>query len=926
MLATLAVALAVQSGVAEVGGARTPSIAADGRIAISVRGDLWVMAPAGGASFRVTTGPAWDAEPAWSPDGAALVFASDRSGSHHIWRIGVGATGPVGGPEQLTRSNSMDSEPTVAVGGDVIFVRGRGPAADLWRVDASGIERRLTSESGAERSPAASPNGGRLAYIADRAGTSRLRIRETDGQERELSLDAPALRPAWSADGMRIAWGTRGRRPGVWVTDVEGRYTAQASLEEGSPAWQPDGAWLIVAAESAPDVGYNGDPDRLGGRSSGDVFDGDGGLRRIRVPSAPDAGAEPVRTTWSLPRPAYNADAFDRVWSRVATLYYDFAAAPDTTGSDRLLAWRDAARRHRPGALGATSQESLDSVIHALVAERPPLRASARGRAGVSSAHPLATAAGIEILEAGGNVVDAAVAVSFALGVAEPDASGMGGYGEALIHLAGMTEPTAIEFMTRVAENATPDNLLLRELPPDGPMLANVPGVVAGMDLAWRKYGRLPWARLLEPAIRIAENGFEVDDAFATTLRREWESFAKYPSSRELFFRDGRPLQAGDTLRNPDLAATLREVATGGADAFYRGSIARTLVEDLARGGNPMSLKDMALYNAAERAPVRTTYRDHTVYSGPPPVTGGVGLIAKLNLLEQAEPGRSIADDAAKLHAMIEAWKLQPSTGGRIADPDMWPVDVTPFESKDSARVRWTCFDPSGLSTPPQGRTGCRTASTGGAPPPDEVGPCDDLPAAPPCRSTGTTAFAVADADGNVVAVTQTLGTWGGNFYVTPGLGFIYNDKLTVPRPGGRGFGGTVPFARVGTVIAPTLVFRGTGGAQRPLAALGAAGNAWISSALYEMVVGIVDHGLGPQQALELPRFLPGARAGPIQIEDGFSPAALRELEAIGHRFRRISLRGELRMGYGAAVVVGDGHVTAGADPRRSGYAAATSR
>jgi gamma-glutamyltranspeptidase len=338
-----------------------------------------------------------------------------------------------------------------------------------------------------------------------------------------------------------------------------------------------------------------------------------------------------------------------------------------------------------------------------------------------------------------------------------------------------------------------------------------------------------------------------------------------------------------------------------------------------------MSLKDMALYHAAERAPVRTTYRNHTVYSGPPPVTGGVGLVAKLNLLEQAPAGTSIVDDAAKLHAMIEAWKLQPSTAGRIADPDLWPVDVSPFESKDTAKARWRCFDPSSLSTPPQGQNGCRTASTGG-PQPEAAEPCDDLPAPWPCRSTGTTAFAVADADGNVIAVTQTLGTWGGNFYVTPGLGFLYNDKLTVPRPAGRGFGGSVPFARVGTVIAPTLVFSGTGSTRRPLAALGAAGNAWITSALYEMVVGIVDHGLGPQQALELPRFLPGGRDGPIQIEDGFAPAAVRELESIGHRFRRISLRGELRMGYGAAVVVRDGRVTAGADPRRSGAAGATAR
>jgi gamma-glutamyltranspeptidase len=171
-----------------------------------------------------------------------------------------------------------------------------------------------------------------------------------------------------------------------------------------------------------------------------------------------------------------------------------------------------------------------------------------------------------------------------------------------------------------------------------------------------------------------------------------------------------------------------------------------------------------------------------------------------------------------------------------------------------------------------------------------------------------------------MVAVTQTLGTWGGNFYVTPGLGFLYNDKLVTPR-GGRG--GSQPGARVGTVIAPTLIYRGEGVSKQPLMALGAAGNAWITSAVYEIVVGVLDHGLGPQAALEQPRFLPGGRGGPIQIEDGFDSAAIRRLEEMGHEFRRISLRGELRMGYGAAVLIGEGRATAGADPRRSGAAGA---
>jgi gamma-glutamyltranspeptidase len=521
-----------------------------------------------------------------------------------------------------------------------------------------------------------------------------------------------------------------------------------------------------------------------------------------------------------------------------------------------------------------------------------------------------------------------------------------------LIHLTGMPEPQAIEFMTRVPEAATLDNPALADVPREGPRVANVPGTVAGMGLAWRRFGsgRVSWAQIVAPAIRLAEEGFAIDEAFATTLRRERESFGKYESSRKLFFRDGMPLAAGDTLRNPDLAWTLREIAKGGAEAFYEGEPARRLVDDLHGQGNAMTLRDMKRYFAAERRPVTGTYRGHTIYSGPPPVTGGAGLIAKLNLLEQARRGGSTVDDAAEIHAMIEAWKLQPSTANRIADPDLWPIDITPFESKDTARMRWRCFDPDRASRPAGGRAG------GGQRPPSEDEPCargtasQNVPDAPldapaeqdashsadepcdpeargRCRSTGTTAFAVADADGNMVSVAQTLGTWGGNVYGTPGVGFLYNDKFHSYRTDPDAYGARLPYARNSTVIAPTLVFRGTGAAKRPLLAAGAAGNAWITSAVYEIVVGVIDHGLGAQAALELPRFLPGGR-GPggettIQIESGFAPAALRRLEAMGHVFLPISLLGELRMGDGAAVLVGDGKVEAGADPRRSGAAGA---
>ncbi len=947
MLLPLLLAVALQTGgqaqVTLDSGARQPAYAADGRLAFSLRGDLWVLPAQGGDAQRLTTGPAWDRAPAWSPDGAWLVFASDAAGTVDLWRVRAGGAGAAGPPERLTRSAEVDGEPAVAADGTIVFVRGVGGSADLWARSPTGEETPVVAGPGADRSPALSPDGSLLAWVHERGGQTELRVRGVQsGSLRVLVSEQPIQRIAWSPDGARLAWASTGRTAGVWVMARDGGAAIHVSPLGAAVTWSPDGAWLAVSDGAPSDVGYNGDPDRLGDRSAGDVTAGGGGLRLVAAPAPPPEGRL-VPLVARVDRAAHNADAYDRVWDRIARLYFGWTGAialnstpPDGAGA-ALVRWWEAGRQHRARAVAAADDAALDDAIHAMLRDRPPARQEAAGRAGASSAHPLATAAGIEILEAGGNVVDAAIAVSFALGVVEPDASGMGGYGEMLVHLEGMREPGAIEFMTRVPEAATLENPALAELPPDGPVLANVPGTVAGMGLAWERYGsgRVTWARLLEPAIRYAEQGFPIDDGFATTLRREQDAFAKYESSRALFFRDERPLQAGDTLRNPDIAWTLRRIAEGGADVFYRGVVAERIARDLSAQGNPIARTDLERYFAAERVPVQTTYRGHTIYAGPPPVTGGVGLTAKLNLLENTAAGTSITDDAAKLHAMIEAWKLQPSTAGRIADPDSWPVDVTPFESKDTARVRWRCFDATRAST----ATACPATSGPESEAPvapqaadprvgDAADACDaSVAPVPACRSTGTTAFAVADGAGNMVAVTQTLGTWGGGFYVSPGLGFLYNDKMRSFRTDPGSYGARIPYARVTTVIAPTLVFSGTGEAKRPLLATGAAGNAWITSAVYEMVVGVIDHGLGPQQALELPRFLPGGRgpggAAAIQIEDGFDPAVIRALEAMGHAFRKISLRGELRMGYGAAVLVRDGRVLAGGDPRRSGTGAA---
>ena len=937
LLALLQAATTPDTGLASTG-AQDPAWAADGRLAVGIQGDLWIRrTPGSGAQWiRVTQGPAWDREPAWSADGASLTFTSTAGGTSQLWRVRVGPEGAVQPPERVSASREVETEASVARDGSLAFVRGRGPLARVWLRRPDGTERRLTRrDAGAERWPAWSPDGSRIAYSALSEGRTRLRLHFLAGDSsRVLVDDRDAEHPAWSPRGDRIAFSTRSGRAGVWVTTPEARYVNLLSAHRAAAAWSPDGRALALVELPPPDVGYNGDPDRLGDRTLRDRLGPTGRLWFVDAPAAPDAGgfATPLAVA---DRSARNAEVFAATWAQSDSLY--FARAPE-----RHAAWAAVRDRFAARAAAAPTDDALADVLHAMLRERPTLRAPATGRAAVSSAHPVATAAGLEVLRRGGNVVDAAVAVSFALGVVEPDASGIGGYGQMIVRLATMERPALVEFMARAPEEATLANGALQRrgnYPDDGPVLVNVPGTAAGMELAFKRYGsgKVKWADVVAPAIRAAEQGFVVSEGLATTLATEREHFLKYPGSRALFFPTGEPLRAGDTLRNPDLARTLRAIADSGAAALYTGDVGRRMVSDLRGRGNAMRPTDLARYFAVEREPVSGSYRGYTIYSSAPPVSGGATLVAQLNQLEMRSATGQFAEDAPTLHAMLESWKLVPSTRGRIADPGLWPIRLEAFLSKDSARVRWRCFDPARALTPddvrgdslPCAKAPPRVSAADGGD--DEE--CGDHGGADAttrfCHRTGTTAFAVADAEGNVVSVTQTLGTWGGTFYVTPGLGFLYNDKLTAYGTDPDEYGARLPNARHGSTLAPSIVFHGEGRARRPVLAVGAAGNAWITSAVYAIVAGVIDGHLDVQRAIELPRFLVGQQRGDVtreyvvQIEDGFAPAVLRRLGTMGHLFQPISLMGELRMGYASAIEIGTHDVTAGADPRRAGEAGA---
>jgi len=307
-------------------------------------------------------------------------------------------------------------------------------------------------------------------------------------------------------------------------------------------------------------------------------------------------------------------------------------------------------------------------------------------------------------------------------------------------------------------------------------------------------------------------------------------------------------------------------------------------------------------------------YRGHTLYAGGPPVSTGIQLFESLQILDnyQPRPRARTTTDPDYFHYVMESWKVRDQIR-RVADPERWPVDFAEHLTPEHAKKLFAKIDPlkaSKLERPTQ----------------------DDASGPAPRIGTGTTSFAVADAEGNMIAVTQTLSTWGGTFYVSKGLGFLYNNHLRSTRTTAGAYGSLLPLMRSSTTSVPTLVFATTPAGEVPRLAVGCAGNAWISFSVYNVITGVIDGQLGAQAAIEAPRFLterdpsdPFEEAARVQIEDRFPRATLQDLAARGHRFQKIGRKGEVRYGYAAAIVVdvANQRVEGGAEPRRSHAAVA---
>ncbi len=954
-------------------GAQEPAWAPDGRrIAVSALDVVWTMTPDGRQPRPLVT-PALagvERDPAWSPDGTRIAFAADRGTGFDLFVATVkdGAVTPV------TALPGDERWPSWTPDGRLVFARraprGAATAADpgmQWDLlhvrpvagsTAWQAPQPLTETSDNETYPRVSPDGALVAYVSERGNDDDVDIwvmplpgaadtapplsqrspRPSSGGDasrptRVLRATGIESHLAWAPDSQRLAFhGVRGGVGAVWVATVELPQTegdtpprrrpkpaAPAQLvsrRAGAPAWSPDGRTLLVAGLPEPEPVYNGNPDRDDTvpppvAASGAAFR----LWRLAAPVPVDEAGPELSTTLDQPR-AWLA-AFDRTWETLRRLYYASGPSAQT--------WVTLREKHRPHAEAAKSPEALEAVLDQLVAEQPLIKPVVTSTgAMIVSGHPLASEAGRKAFERGGNIVDAMIAVSFALGVVEPEASGLGGDGNAVLYLKGMARPTVVEYKDMTPSHATMDNpAIVRDgrLVADGPAAANIPGVVAGLDYLYSHYGsgKVSWASLIEPAIALADDGFVLDEALPSSIAEGRRFLEKYPEAAKIFLPGGRVPKPGDRFVNKDYAETLRAIAKDGAETFYRGAIARKIAADMEDNGGIITYADMAQYRAIERTPVEGRYRGHTLYAAGPPISTGIQLFESLQILERyaPRPGARSTTDADYWHHVIEAWKVRDPLR-RVADPERWPVDFDEHLRADHAMRLFRKIDPAKASTFER-----QTEDDGPfTPPPSRIG-------------RGTTAFAVGDAEGNLIAVTQTLSTWGGTFYVSKGLGFLYNNHLRSTRTTPGAYGSLVPLMRSSTGTVPTLVFSGQPGALVPKLAVGCAGNAWIPLTVYNVITSVIDGGLGAQAAIEAPRFLPGrdpadARelGARVEIEDRFPAPVVHDLEARGHRFQKIGRKGEVRYGYASAVLVDTaaGRIEGGAEPRRSHAAVAAQR
>lgn len=524
----------------------------------------------------------------------------------------------------------------------------------------------------------------------------------------------------------------------------------------------------------------------------------------------------------------------------------------------------------------------------------------------VAAAHPLAAQAGVEILKKGGNAFDAAIATSFVLNVVEPNASGMGGGGFAILYVAKEKKTYMVDYREMAPAKARPDvyklddkGKVLNSATTTGYFASGVPGQLRGMELLHKKFATQKWSDLVQPAIKQSEAGLPVTKNFNGIIMDNLERLDKYSPSmdwfKKVFFKDGLPVQEGDVVKNTELTETLKKVAKGGPDVFYKGEIADKLDAFYAKYADGWITKaDLARYEAKLREPVTTTYRGYSLVTSPPPSSGGLTLANILNIMEGYDVsgmGRSSTDFH---HFFLEAQKLAYADRARyMADTDFVKVPMKGLVDKSYAAERRSLINPD------QAIVGLKPGD------PNKY------------ESGSTTSFSVIDKDGNMITVTQTINDFFGSGVVPEGTGILMNDEMddfvtnnpssvNAPMPGKR------PLSS----ITPTIVLKD----GKPFMTLGTPGGPRIITTVAQIIMNVIDFKMDLQSAIVDAR-MHTPNASVAQVELPLDEATVNELKARGHN---LNIRPERSPFFGGAqgiMILPDGSLHGAADNRRLGQA-----
>ena len=561
------------------------------------------------------------------------------------------------------------------------------------------------------------------------------------------------------------------------------------------------------------------------------------------------------------------------------------------------------------GSLSTDSAATATYAAHVVPAD---------GTGVVVSVDPIASAVGAEVLGRGGHAVDAAVAVAFALAVTWPEAGNVGGGGFMLIRSDGgkavcvdyrEMAPAAAHARMFLDETGEVDRYHVRL----GYRPVGVPGTVAGLWAAHQRFGRLAWRELVAPAIELASSGFEVREPLLRSIEKATELRDDAEAARIFVRPDGVPVEVGTRLVQADLARSLRAIADGGPDAFYRGWIAERIVAASRAAGGLHTMDDFAAYRAVERTPLRASYRGFEILAAPPPTGGGAILMESLKQLEGFPLSDLDVGSAAELHLLAET--LRRSFLDRalhLGDPDFAPFDVDSLLTDSHAATRRDTIDPIRAT---------RSDDLAG-----------DLAGTLPPEGESTTHFSVVDTDGNAVSNTYTLEeSWGAKL-VAPGTGIVLNNEMhdfnvTPGRSTRSGRVGTAPNTieprkRMLSSMCPAIVVKPDepGRPARPWLVLGSPGGRTIPSTVLRVVTGVIDHGLSPVDAVELTRVHHQLYPDRITVEESVSADAVARLSDMGHEVRTRERQGDC---HAIGVDPASGRMLGVADGRRDGGAAA---